>query len=381
MDFAWSDQQRELFDAVDRFAKEQLNYDVIENDRNAFFNRDAWNKCAAFGIHGLPVSEEYGGLAQDPLTTVGALERLGYGCKDNGLLFSINAHMWTAIIPLVFNGNEAQKKKFLPRLVDGSLIGGNAMSEPNSGSDAFALSTTAVKKGAKYILNGSKIFITNGPIADVLLVFAATDKERGAAGISAFLVEKDFPGVDLSHKIEKMGIRTAPMGEVFLEDCEVPEENRLGKEGAGSWTFTRSMTWERGSILAAHVGTMQRLLEICIRYANERKQGGQSIGKYQQVATKIVEMKMRVERSRHALYHYGWAMSHRKAVYMEAALAKLEISDSWVKCCEDAIQIHGGYGYMVEYEMERELRDSIASKLYSGTTEIQRNIVASLLGL
>ena len=381
MDFAWSEQQRELFDAVDRFAKEQLDYDVIENDRNGVFNRDAWNKCAAFGIHGLPVSEEYGGLAQDPLTTVGALERLGHGCKDNGLLFSINAHMWTSIIPLVFNGTDAQKKKFLPGLVDGSLIGGNAMSEPNSGSDAFSLATTAVKKGAKYILNGSKIFITNGPIADVLLVFAATDKERGASGISAFLVEKDFPGLDLSHKIEKMGIRTSPMGEVFFEDCEVPEENRLGKEGAGSWMFTRSMTWERGSILAAHVGTMQRLLEICIRYANERKQGGQSIGKYQQIASKIVEMKLRIERSRHALYHYGWAMNHRKAVYMEAALAKLEISDSWVKCCEDAIQIHGGYGYMVEYEMERELRDSIASKLYSGTTQIQRNIVASLLGL
>jgi L-prolyl-PCP dehydrogenase len=381
MDFAWSDQQRELFAAVDRFAKEQLQYDIIENDRKAIFNRDAWNKCAAFGVHGLPVSEEYGGLAQDPLTTVGALERLGYGCKDNGLLFSINAHMWTAIIPLVFNGSEAQKKKFLPGLVDGSLIGGNAMSEPNSGSDAFALSTTAVKNGPKYILNGSKIFITNGPIADLLLVFAATDKSKGAAGISAFLVEKDFPGLDLSHKIEKMGIRTAPMGEVFFEDCEVPEENRLGPEGAGSWMFTRSMTWERGSILAAHVGTMQRLLETCIRYANERKQGGQSIGKYQQIATKIVEMKMRLERSRLALYRYGWTMSHRKAVYMEAALTKLEISESWIKCCEDALQIHGGYGYMVEYEMERELRDSLASKLYSGTSEIQRNIVASLLGL
>lgn len=381
MDFAWSDQQRELFDAVDRFAKEQLHYDVIENDRKAIFNRDAWNKCAGFGIHGLPVSEEYGGLAQDPLTTVAALERLGYGCKDNGLLFSINAHMWTSIVPLVFNGNDAQKKKFLPGLVDGSLIGGNAMSEPNSGSDAFALATTAVKKGAKYILNGSKIFVTNGPIADLLLVFAATDKSKGAAGISAFLVEKDSPGLDLSHKIEKMGIRTAPMGEVFFEDCEVSEENLLGKEGAGSWMFTRSMTWERGSILAAHVGTMQRLLETCIRYANERKQGGQSIGKFQQVSTKIVEMKQRVERSRLALYNYGWAMGHRKAVYMEAALTKLEISDSWVKCCEDAIQIHGGYGYMVEYEMERELRDSLGSKLYSGTSEIQKNIIASLLGL
>jgi alkylation response protein AidB-like acyl-CoA dehydrogenase len=381
MDFSWSDPQRELLDAVDRFAKEQLQYDLIENDRKAFFNHDAWKKCAGFGIHGLPVSEEYGGLAQDPLTTVAALERLGYGCKDNGLLFSINAHMWTAIIPLIYNGTPEQKKKWLPGLVDGSLIGGNAMSEPNSGSDAFSLATTAVKEGAKYILNGSKIFVTNGPIADLLLVFAATDKSKGAQGISAFIVEKGSPGLDLSHKIEKMGIRTSPMGEVFLEDCEVPEENLLGKEGAGSWMFTRSMTWERGSILAAHVGTMQRLLETCIRYANERKQGGQSIGKFQQVATKIVEMKMMIESSRHMLYQFGWAAGHRKAVYAEAAMCKLQISDSWVKCCEHALQIHGGYGYMVEYEMERELRDSLGSKLYSGTTEVQKNIIASLLGL
>jgi alkylation response protein AidB-like acyl-CoA dehydrogenase len=381
MDFSWSDQQRELLDAVDRFAKEQLAYDMIENDRHGVFNHDAWMKCAGFGIHGLLVSEEFGGLGQDPITTVAALERLGYGCKDNGLLFSINAHMWTAIIPLVYNGTEAQKKKFLPGLCDGSIIGGNAMSEPNSGSDAFSLATTAVRKGNKYILNGSKIFVTNGPVADVLLVFAVTDKTKGASGLSAFLVEKDSPGLDLTHKIEKMGVRTSPMGEVFFTDCEVPAENLLGKEGAGSWLFTRSMTWERGCILAASVGTMQRLLETCIRYANERQQGGQAIGKFQQVAGKIVDMKMRIENSRHMLYQCAWAAGHRKAIYLEAAMAKLQISESWVKCCEDAIQIHGGYGYMVEYEVERELRDAIGSKLYSGTSEIQRNIIASLIGL
>ena len=171
------------------------------------------------------------------------------------------------------------------------------------------------------------------------------------------------------------------MAEVFFTDCEVPEENLLGKEGAGSWLFTRSMTWERGCILASAVGTMQRLLETCIRYANERKQGGQSIGKFQLVATKIVDMKLRVESARHMLYHYAWLSGHRKAVYLEAAMTKLHISDCWVKCCEDAVQIHGGYGYMVEYEVERELRDAIGSKLYSGTSEIQRNIIASLLGL
>ena len=185
MDFAWSDQQRELLDAVGRFASQQLNYNVIENDRDGVFNHDAWKKCGRFGIQGLPVPTEYGGLGMDPLTTVAALERLGYACKDNGLLFSINAHLWTAVTPLVYNGSEAQKKKYLPGLCNGTLIGGNAMSEPNSGSDAFSLTTTAVKKGSKYILNGSKIFVTNGPVADLLVVFATVDKTRGPAGISA----------------------------------------------------------------------------------------------------------------------------------------------------------------------------------------------------
>jgi hypothetical protein len=381
MDFSWSDQQRELLDAVGRFGREQLNYDVIAHDRDAIFNHDAWKKCGEFGIPGLLAPAEFGGLGQDALTTVGALERLGYACKDNGLLFSINAHMWTAVIPVLSHGNESQKRKFLPGLCNGTLIGGNAMSEPNSGSDAFNLGTTAVRKGDKYILNGSKIFVTNAPIADVLVVFATVDKSRGAEGISAFLVEKGAPGFDPSHRIKKMGIRTAPMSEVFFENCEVPAENLLGKEGAGSWLFTRSMTWERGCILASAVGAMQRLLETCIRYANERKQGGHSIGKYQQVATKIVDMKMRVESARHMLYHCAWLTGQRKAVYLEAAMTKLHISDAWVKCAEDAIQIHGGYGYMIEYEVERELRDAIGSKLYSGTSEIQRNIIASLLGL
>ena len=255
------------------------------------------------------------------------------------------------------------------------------MSEPNSGSDAFSLSTTAIKKGSRYILNGSKIFVTNGPVADVLVVFATVDKMRGPDGITAFLVEKNSSGMNVARKLEKMGLRTSPMAEVFFENCEVPEENVLGKEGGGAFLFTRSMTWERGCILASAVGSMQRLLETCIRYANERKQGGQSIGKYQLVASKIVDMKVRVESSRHMLYHYGWLSGHRKAVYLEAAMTKLHIADCWVKCCEDAIQIHGGYGYMTEYEVERELRDAIAGKLYSGTSEIQRNIVASMLGL
>jgi len=324
---------------------------------------------------------EYGGLGADPLTTVGALERLGYACPDNGLVFSINAHLWTVVMPLITAGTEAQKAKYLSGLANGSIIGANAMSEPNFGSDAFNLTTTARRDGSKYVLNGSKTWVTNAPVADLFAVYATVDKSKGPHGVTAFLVDKNSPGLVIGRGIEKMGLRTSPMAEVFFQDCEIPAENRLGEDGSGSILFTRSMTWERGCILASAVGSMQRLLEKCIRHANTRKQSGQSIGKFQQVASKIVDMKLRLDSSRHFLYHGAWLRSIGKAGFLEAATAKLQISDSWVKSCEDAIQIHGASGYTVEYEFERELRDAIGSRLYSGTSEIQRNLIASLLGL
>ena len=379
MDFSWSSEQKELFDAISEFASKELNHDLIEHDRNGTFNRDGWKKCGEIGIQGLPVPVEYGGLGLDPLTTVGALERLGYACRDNGLVFSLNAHMWTVCMPLVAFGTEEQKRRFLPGLCNGDLVGGNAMSEPGSGSDAYSLRTTAVKKGDRYVLNGSKVFVTNGPVADVIVVFATTDRSKGGAGISAFLVEKSFPGFSVARKLEKMGLRTSPMAELFFDDCEVPGENRLGREGAGTSLFTHSMTWERGCILASAVGSMQRLLERCMRYVRERKQFGQPIGKFQLVASRIVDMELRLETARYLLYHAAYQRGLGRTAIMEAALAKLHISECWVKSCEDAIQIHGGYGYMTDYEIERELRDAIASRLYSGTNEIQRNLVAALL--
>lgn len=381
MDFSWTQEQKELLDAVQRFATEQLVSNVIENDRHDRFDHEGWKKCGSFGIQGLPTPPEFGGLGADPLTTVGALERLGYACKDNGLIFSINAHLWTVVMPLITAGTEEQKRKYLPGLSNGTLIGANAMSEPNHGSDAFNLTTSARRDGSKYILNGSKIWVTNGPVADLFAVYATVDKSKGPRGVTGFLVSKDAPGMVIARGIEKMGLRTSPMAEVFFQDCEVPVENRLGEEGGGSFLFSRSMTWERGCILANAVGSMRRLLETCIRYANTRKQSGQSIGKFQHVSSKIVDMKLRLESARHMLYHGAWVRTQGKAGFLEAALAKLHISDCWVKSCEDAIQIHGGAGYTVEYEIERELRDAIGSKIYSGTSEIQRNLIASLLGL
>jgi alkylation response protein AidB-like acyl-CoA dehydrogenase len=380
MDFSWSEEQRQFREAAQRFG-ETLNEGLRDRDRSGSFDRDGWRRCAEFGIQGLPVGNAHGGSGADPLTTVGVLESFGQGCRDNGLIFSINAHMWTLAVPILDFGSEAQKRKYLPGLCDGTLIGGNAMSEPSSGSDAYSLATTAELRGDRYLLNGVKTFVSNGPVADLLLVYATVDKRKGANGVSGFLVETKRGGFRVGRELEKMGLRTSPMAEIFLEDCEVPVENRLGREGNGKNLFTHSMVLERSSILAGAVGAMQRLLDLSIRQARDRKQFGQPIGKFQLVATKIVDMKQRLDEARAALYRTAWLLGTGKSAFLEAALAKLTISENWVKCAEDALQIHGGYGYMSEFELERELRDAIGSRLYSGTSEIQRNIVAAMLGV
>jgi hypothetical protein len=381
MDFAWSEEQSELRERVVELARRELNEGLLEREAAGVFNHGGWKQCGQLGIQGMPIPTRYGGGGFDPLTSVGVLESLGYGCKDNGLVFSINAHMWTAEIPILHFGTEEQKQRYLPGLCSGERIGGNAMTEPGSGSDAYSLATTAERRGERYMLNGSKCFVTNGPVADVLVVYANADPSRGPGGISAFLVEKGSPGLSYTENREKMGLRTSPMAELYLEDCEVPVENRLGAEGAGRSLFADSMTWERACILASAVGSMQRLLEACLRHAREREQFGRPIGKNQLIQAKLVDMKLRVETARALLYRAAWLRGRGRSIFLEAALAKLHISESWVQCAEDAIQIHGAYGYMRGYEVERELRDAIGSRIYSGTNEIQRSIIASLLGL
>lgn len=380
MDFAWNEEQAAFRKEVLRFAREELKDDVIARDHNEEFSRPLWEKCAKFGIQGLPIPVEYGGGGADILTTVCALEALGYGCHDNGLLFSINAHMWSSEIPIWNFGTEAQKKKYLPGLVSGGL-GLHAMTEPGSGSDAYSLKTRAERKGDKYVLNGSKTFSSNAPNADVTIVFANLDPTRGPNGVTAFLVDKGTPGFTVGRKLHKMGLRTSPMAEIALQDCEIPVENLLGKEFGGQAVFTSSMEWERICILASHLGAMQRIMETCVKYAKERKQFGEPIGKFPAIANKIADMDVRLETGRLVLYKAAWMKSQGRHPLREASIAKLYVSEACVKSCLDAIQLHGGYGYMTEYELERELRDAIAGTIYSGTSEVHRVIIANMQGL
>src|SRR5262245_18661321 len=262
MDFGLSDEQRILRNEIHRFAREKLNGDVRERDRDQVFRRDLWNACAAMGLTGLPVPEAYGGPSLDSLSTAVALEALGYGCEDSGLVFSICAHLLACVVPVLQFGSEEQKRRYLPGFCDGSLIAANAMSEPGSGSDAFALRTRAEPEGNGFRVNGTKTFVTNAPVADVALVFAVTDSQKGYhGGITAFLVDCKTRGGTAGQKFEKMGLRTSPIGELVFEDMIVPAEAVLGGVGAGAGLFVHAMEWERACLFASHVGTMERLLE------------------------------------------------------------------------------------------------------------------------
>jgi len=381
VDFSLTEEQINLKKMAVEFARHNLNNDIKKREKNSEFNMDGWKRCADFGIQGLPMPEKYGGLGQDILTCIITMEGLGYACRDSGLLFAVNSHIWTCEFPILKFGTDEQKERYLPRLINGSLIGGHAMTEPDYGSDAYGIRCKAEKRGKKYILNGTKTFITNAPIANVLLVFAVTDEKRGFAGISVFIVENDFPGFSVGKPLDMMGLKTCLIGEVILENCEVPEENRLGKEGAGSVIFNSEMEWERSCLFATHLGAMEKELEECIDYARVRHQFGKPIGRYQSISHKVAEMKVRIELSRLILYKVAWMKSQGNRTPIESAISKLYISESYVKNSLEALQIHGAYGYSTELDFERHLRDSIAGKIYSGTSEIQKNIIASFLGL
>jgi alkylation response protein AidB-like acyl-CoA dehydrogenase len=385
MDFSLSADQRELRDAAIGFARRELDQDLAKRDDAGEFPLQAWQACAKFGIQGLPVPAELGGAGADILTTVLVMEALGYGCHDNGLIFSLNAQIWSLQQPLVKFGTPEQQQAYLPGLISGDLIGVHAMTEPESGSDAFAMRTRVERRGDTYVLNGTKLYITNAPVADVVLVFAAhagtsPGRER-FGGISAFLVERGTPGFSVTRSLDKMGLRTSPMGEIVLDDCVVPASSRLGPEGGGMGIFNSSMAAERSCILASAVGSMQRQLEACVAHARTRRQFGQAIGKFQSISGKVADMYLRLEAARLLIYRAAWLGQQGKSALAEAAAAKLFTSEAWVQSSLDAIQVHGAYGYMKESGIERDLRDAVAGTIYSGTSEIQRVILARMLGL
>lgn len=382
MEFSFSEEQKLLRDSIIRFARDVLNPGAAERDRKQEFSRDLWRKCGEIGIQGLPVPQQYGGSAVDPLTCAIALESLGYGCRDGGLVFSLCAHLLSCVVPVWQHGNEEQKRRYLPGLCNGELIGVHAITEPGSGSDVFALRTRAEPDGDGFRINGTKTFISNGPVADVIIVFALTDPKKGYhGGISAFLVERGTTGFAAGPKFEKLGLRSSPIGELVFTDLHVSQDAVLGGIGAGSKVFAAAMDWERICLFASHVGTMERLLETSISYARTRSQFNENISKFQAVSHRIADMKVQLEAARLLTYRAAWRLGHARTASLDAAMAKLFVSESLVQTALATVQIHGGYGFMTEYEVERALRDAVGSTIYSGTSEMQRNIIARWLGL
>jgi alkylation response protein AidB-like acyl-CoA dehydrogenase len=380
LDFEPSEDQRALCESVRAFGR-TLKGALVERDAQALFDREAWRRCAEFGIQGLPIPRELGGSGADLTTSLLAMEALGYACEDNGLVFSLNAQMWAVELPILRFGSDEQRQRFLPALCAGEMIGAHAITEPHAGSDALALATRAVREGESYRLDGAKTFVTNAPVADLILVFATVDPKARAAGVTGFLVERGAPGLSLSRPISKMGLRTSPMGEVVLESCRVPASNRLGAEGSGAAVFNGAMEWERSCIFASRLGAMQRLFERTVAYARERRQFGDAIGHFDRVADRLVDMKVALDAGRLLLYRVAARKDLGRDAILEAAVAKLFVSEAHVHQALAAIQVHGGYGYTTELEVERELRDAVPETLYSGTSEMQRKIIARLLGL
>jgi len=381
VDSFFTEEQQALRKTAIDFARRELNAGVAERDRTSTFLRDLWQRCAEMRILAIPFPESCGGDGFGFVTTVAVFHALGYACQDSGLIHSLSTQVICGMQILLF-GNQEQRSQLLPDLASGKLIYSQGITEPGSGSDAFAMRTTAVKKDGGYVLNGTKTMISNGPVADRALIFAVTDPARKVlGGLSCFLVSKGNPGFCAGKPMEKMGLRTMTNGELVFNDCYVPASSLVGREGQGAMLFSEALEWERILIPACLLGQLERVLEGCVQYAKERKAFGQSIGDFQAISHKIAKMKMNAELGRLALYNAATLKNKRKRAALESSVTKLFISESIKQACLDAVQIRGGYGYMSEYGVERELRDSIASTIYSGTSEMQANIIARLAGL
>jgi alkylation response protein AidB-like acyl-CoA dehydrogenase len=376
MNFQLSPDQLEIQRSAYQFAQASLGMDESSPEE---FSRQRWKACADFGLQGILVPEEFGGLGLDALGYAAIMEGVGRGCRDNGLIFSLNAHVLTCILPLLEHGSDEQKKNYLPGMVSGALIGANAMTEPDSGSDVYTLKTVATRRDNHFFLNGSKTFVTNAPVADLFIVYARTSEAGGFFGNSCFLVPRETPGLTVGGAIAKMGLHSSPMAEVAMNNCKLPVEALLGSEGGGGILFAASMDWERGLILANCVGAMERQLAELIAYIKDRRIGDKRLQTHQAVTHKLAEMKTRLETSRLHLYKVAWLKTKNSANTLDVSTAKLVISEAYVANCRDALQLYGGYGYAKEYGIEAEMRDALAGTIYSGTSEIQKNIIAELL--
>ena len=360
-------------ETVRDFAQDKIAPRAAQIDRDNEFPRDLWPEMGALGLHGITVEEEYGGTGLGYLEHCIAVEEISRASASVGL--SYGAHSNLCINQLRRNGSEAQKRAYLPKLITGAHVGALAMSEPGAGSDVVSMRTRAVKKGDRYILNGSKMWITNGPIAETLIVYAKTDPKAGSRGMTAFIIEKDFKGFSTAQKLDKLGMRGSDTGELVFEDCEVPEENVLGTVGKGVNVLMSGLDYERAVLAAGPLGIMQACMDVVMPYVHERKQFGQPIGEFQMVQGKVADMYVTMNASKAYVYAVARACDRGETTREDAAGAILYAAERATQCALDAIQLLGGNGYINDYPTGRLLRDAKLYEIGAGTSEIRRMLI------
>ena len=380
MEFSFTEEQQMFKEQVLRFASKEIAPRSQEHDLKSEFDFHAFRRLGEFGILGLHFPEEWGGSDADVVTSALAGEALGEAGVDGGLTLAYGAHTYLCADTIFAHGNDAQKKKYIPDLASGKRIGCMGLTEPGAGSDVASMTTRADKKGNGYVLNGNKMFITNGPVADVAVVYAKTGKDLKHAGVSAFIVEKGTPGFSAGANLVKMGVRSSHTSELIFEDCVIPEQNLIGREGEGFLMAMQTVEWDRSTLLAPFIGGMTYVLNKCIQYAGERYQFGRPIGQFQAIKHKLADIKIFIEAARSLCYRIAWCKDQGRPLnHLEAAVAKLFLGDWSLGPANEAVILHGGYGYCHEYEVERYFRDSRLAPIGGGTSEIAKLIISMLM--
>ncbi|MBF7151819.1 acyl-CoA dehydrogenase AcdA [Bacillus albus] len=377
MHFKLSEEHEMIRKMVRDFAKNEVAPTAAERDEEERFDRAIFDQMAELGLTGIPWPEEYGGIGSDYLAYVIAVEELSRVCASTGV--TLSAHTSLAGWPIFKFGTEEQKQTFLRPMAVGKKIGAYGLTEPGSGSDAGGMKTIAKRDGDHYVLNGSKIFITNGGIADIYVVFALTDPESKQRGTSAFIVESDTPGFSVGKKESKLGIRSSPTTEIMFEDCRIPVENLLGEEGQGFKIAMQTLDGGRNGIAAQAVGIAQGALDASVEYARERHQFGKPIAAQQGIGFKLADMATDVEAARLLTYQAAWLESEGLPYGKESAMSKVFAGDAAMKVTTEAVQVFGGYGYTKDYPVERYMRDAKITQIYEGTQEIQRLVISRML--
>lgn len=375
MEFNWTEEESARYSQICSQTK------LWPAPDSEFFTPAEWKLCASLGLLGLSVPKTYGGEGCGFLATAGAVEAFGRGAPDMGLVFAAMAHLFACAMPIAEHGDEEIRRQMLPRLSSGEWVGANAITEEGAGSEVTRLATRAVRDGDAYVLTGEKSFVSNGPRADVFVVYATSQPELGYLGVSAFVIERGTPGLVVGEPFEKLGLDRCPAGTLRFDGCVVPARQRLGAEGQGAAIFQSAMRWERACLFAAYAGRMERLAELCTEHARTRAQFGRPIGANQSVSHRLARMRVRLEAARLLLWRACWLLDHNEQASGAVAMAKLAVSEAAAESALDAVRIFGGAGIRRDGGIERELRDAVPSLIFSGTSEMQLEMIARDLGL